>query len=120
MKRRHQVVALVALLGVTLLLTLVPMFSALADFGTNWTATYYNSTDLTGNSVYTEILPNGINVNWGTGSATPPSTSTTSPPASRPCSCSTRGRMSSWRRRTTASGYSSTGCWCWTGSSGAC
>ena len=71
MKRRHQVVALVALLGVTLLLTLVPMFTALADFGTNWTATYYNSTDLTGNSVYTEILPNGINVNWGTGSPNP-------------------------------------------------
>ncbi len=43
----------------------------LQDFGTNWTATYYNSTDLTGTSVYTEILPNGINVNWGTGSPNP-------------------------------------------------
>ena len=40
----------------------------LQDFGTNWTATYYNSTDLTGSVVYTEVLPNGININWGTGS----------------------------------------------------
>ena len=40
-------------------------------FGENWTATYYNSTDLSGQVVYTELLPNGINHNWGIGSPSP-------------------------------------------------
>ncbi len=64
--KRHQAVALVIL--VSILLALLPVLSVQADFGTNWTATYYNSTDLSGSVVYTEVLPNGINVNWGTGS----------------------------------------------------
>ncbi|MFN8453032.1 MAG: hypothetical protein U0521_31530, partial [Anaerolineae bacterium] len=54
-----------ALLSVLVVGTMISADN-LQDFGTNWTATYFNSTDLTGNSVYTEILPNGINVNWGT------------------------------------------------------
>src|SRR4051812_18245432 len=36
-------------------------------FGENWTATYFNSTDLSGPVVYSELLPNGININWGFG-----------------------------------------------------
>ncbi len=58
------------LAGLLLVLLVGSMISAdsLQDFGTNWTATYYNSTDLSGSVVYTEVLPNGINVNWGTGS----------------------------------------------------
>jgi hypothetical protein len=40
-------------------------------FGENWTATYYNSTDLSGPVVYTELMPKGINVNWGVGSPNP-------------------------------------------------
>ncbi len=70
MNRRHQAVAL-AMIMFTLLLALMPSVSVRADFGTNWTATYYNSTDLSGPVVYTENLPNGINVNWGTGSPNP-------------------------------------------------
>ena len=64
--KRHQAVALIIL--VSILLALLPVLSVQADFGTNWTATYYNSTDLSGSVAYTEVLPNGINVNWGTGS----------------------------------------------------
>lgn len=41
------------------------------DFGTNWTAQYYNNATLSGSPVYTETLPNGINFNWGTGSPNP-------------------------------------------------
>src|SRR5262249_54116294 len=68
MKNRHQAGALVVIVSAILLLLVVPLFTVSADFGTNWTATYYNSTDLTGAVVYTEVMPNGINVNWGTGS----------------------------------------------------
>ena len=51
--------------GLMLLLVIGSMISADSsqDFGTNWTATYYNSTDLTGSVAYTEVLPNGININ---------------------------------------------------------
>jgi len=41
------------------------------EFGTNWTANYYNNPSLQGVPVYTETLPTGINVNWGTGSPNP-------------------------------------------------
>jgi len=68
--RRHQSAALAIILGL-LLVALVPMFGVQADFGTNWSATYYNSKDLSGPVVYTENLPNGININWGTGSPNP-------------------------------------------------
>jgi uncharacterized protein YraI len=71
MKNRRQGAALAIISGVLLLLALIPMFSAFAELGTNWTATYYNSTDLTGAVVFTETLPSGINVNWGTGSPNP-------------------------------------------------
>ncbi|MEO8392295.1 MAG: PA14 domain-containing protein, partial [Chloroflexota bacterium] len=55
--------------GLILLLVIGSMISADSsqDFGTNWTASYYNTTDLTGPVVYTEVLPTGINVNWGKG-----------------------------------------------------
>ena len=39
-----------------------------ADFGTDWSAEYYNSTDLSGSVVFNETFPLGINVNWGSGS----------------------------------------------------
>src|SRR4051812_45048950 len=71
MKKRRQAVALVIILcGLLVLLIAGSVINAdnSQDFGTNWTATYYNSTDLTGPVVYTEVLPNGININWGTGS----------------------------------------------------
>ncbi len=71
MKTRYHTLALVLLLGATLVLALMPTFGVQADFGTNWTVSYYNSTDLSGSVVYTEQLPNGININWGTGSPNP-------------------------------------------------
>ncbi len=61
------------LVGLVAVLALGTMISAdrAQDFGTNWTASYYNSTDLSGAVVYTEQLPNGININWGTNAPNP-------------------------------------------------
>ncbi|MEP7291304.1 MAG: SH3 domain-containing protein [Chloroflexota bacterium] len=60
---------------ITLLLALVMGSMINADSaqesGVNWTASYYNSTDLSGAVVFTESLPNGININWGTDSPNP-------------------------------------------------
>src|SRR5450432_1935880 len=69
MNKRTIIFSLVALTMI-MVLFVGSMISAdnLQDFGTNWTATYYNSTDLSGAVAYTEVLPNGININWGTGS----------------------------------------------------
>ena len=41
------------------------------EFGSGWTASYYNNAQLTGSPVFTEVLPNGINFNWGVGSPNP-------------------------------------------------
>lgn len=41
---------------------------ASAEFGTNWFAEYYNSTDLSGPVVFSEVLPFGLNLNWSSGS----------------------------------------------------
>ncbi len=56
-----------ALLALTAALSAAPA----DDFGTNWTAQYYNNPTLSGTPVYTETLPNGINFNWGVGSPNP-------------------------------------------------
>ncbi len=54
-------------------LVALPMISAdsLRESGVNWTASYYNTADLSGPVVYTEQLPTGININWGTASPNP-------------------------------------------------
>jgi uncharacterized protein YgiM (DUF1202 family) len=44
---------------------------AQAQFGSNWTGQFYNSTDLSGNVVYTQSYPSGINQNWGLSSPAP-------------------------------------------------
>lgn len=41
------------------------------EFGSGWTASYYNNAQLSGSPVFTEVLPNGINFNWGAGSPNP-------------------------------------------------
>ncbi|MBE2271172.1 MAG: SH3 domain-containing protein [Anaerolinea sp.] len=41
------------------------------EFGTGWQAAYYANTSLQGTPVYTESLPTGININWGSGSPNP-------------------------------------------------
>ena len=70
MSKRSLAFLLVGLLAALLLSTMISADRA-QDFGTNWTVSYYNSTDLSGSVVYTEQLPNGININWGTGSPNP-------------------------------------------------
>ena len=75
MTRRIRSLSGIPFVGVALLLALVigGMISAdsLQESGINWTATYYNTADLSGPVVYTEQLPTGINVNWGTASPNP-------------------------------------------------
>jgi uncharacterized protein YraI len=39
-----------------------------ADFGTGWTAQYFNNPNLQGSPIITEAAPNGLNFNWGLGS----------------------------------------------------
>lgn len=53
--------------GLAALLALLVALPTRADFGTGWTATFFNSNNLTGTSV-TVAAPSGINFNWGTGS----------------------------------------------------
>lgn len=63
--------------GITLAAVLIILFVLLttlvvqAEFGTGWTAQYFNNPDLQGTPVFSEALPTGINVNWGTGSPNP-------------------------------------------------
>ncbi|MBL8118027.1 MAG: SH3 domain-containing protein [Anaerolineae bacterium] len=64
MKRTRS--AWIILFGLVLLLALVPDTAVRADFGTNWSATFFNSTDLSGTGVPVAGI-NGINFNWGTG-----------------------------------------------------
>ena len=71
MKKPQQAAALMLIVGTLLLLTLMPMLGAQAESGVNWNATYYNTADLTGPVVFTEVLPSGIDINWGTGSPNP-------------------------------------------------
>jgi len=71
MKKPQRAAALLLIVGALLLLTLMPMLGAQAESGINWNATYYNTNDLTGPVVHTEVMPTGIDVNWGTGSPNP-------------------------------------------------
>lgn len=50
------------------LLSTVFLVSAQGTFGTGWTGQYFNNPTLQGSPVYTEALPSGINLNFGTGS----------------------------------------------------
>src|SRR5215216_2177391 len=70
MNRLHRAAALM-IIAALLLLVMMPLLSVQAESGTNWNATYYNTNDLSGPVVYTEVLPSGINVNWGIGSPAP-------------------------------------------------
>lgn len=71
MTRQKMFLLLGALLVMLVVGSLMISADTLKDFGTNWSASYYNNTDLSGSAVYTESLPSGINVNWGTGSPNP-------------------------------------------------
>lgn len=72
MAGRKLTLAAVVLVTVALLALGAALSAAPAqDFGTNWTAQYYNNPTLSGAPVYTETLPNGINFNWGLNSPNP-------------------------------------------------
>lgn len=54
--------AILVLLALAVLLALGSI--AQADFGTNWTGQFFNSTDLTGAVAATASYPSGLNVTW--------------------------------------------------------
>ncbi|MCK6580715.1 MAG: SH3 domain-containing protein [Anaerolineae bacterium] len=65
-------------LGLTLALLFVLIGAAVMinadvaqEFGTGWTAQYYNNTDLSGSPVLSEALASGINFNWGSSNPRP-------------------------------------------------
>jgi uncharacterized protein YraI len=62
----------VLLVSVALLALTAALSAAPADeFGTNWTAQYFSNISLQGAPVFTEVLPAGINQDWGSGSPNP-------------------------------------------------
>jgi hypothetical protein len=61
---RYVMIVLFALAAVALL----PQSVTRADFGTNWTAQYFNSRDLSGAAVLTQTGLPGVNYSWGSGS----------------------------------------------------
>lgn len=74
----------IALLFMTLLLALAPGLMVQADFGTNWSATFFASTDLTGASASASGV-SAINFNWGTGSPNINGVTITGCPSSPTC-----------------------------------
>ncbi|NDJ63203.1 MAG: SH3 domain-containing protein [Chloroflexi bacterium] len=69
MSQRFWTVGLLAV-GLAVLLATISGVSGQSGFtfGTGWTASYWNNTDLTGAPVLTEALTGGVNFNWGAGS----------------------------------------------------
>ncbi len=53
---------------VVIILAILIIAPAGAEFGTNWVGSFYNTEDLSGPIVDTGTYPNGINETWGTGS----------------------------------------------------
>jgi uncharacterized protein YraI len=68
MVRRLFVVVIVLMVGV--LFSSMTGITSAQEFGTNWTAQFYNSNDLGGSVVQTISGINGINFNWGTAQPT--------------------------------------------------
>ncbi len=62
-------IGVVALLS--LLLFSVGDVQAQAQFGTNWTGFFFNNTTVSGDPIYSQIFPSGLNINWGTSSPAP-------------------------------------------------
>jgi uncharacterized protein YraI len=64
MKRKRS--TWIVLLGLILMLALVPILTVQADYGFNWTATFFPTKNPSGTGT-TVTLPNGINFQWGLG-----------------------------------------------------
>lgn len=54
-----------AVIGFVILAMVLSLAIVSADFGTNWTAQFYNSDDFNGGVVETEVYVNGLNFDWG-------------------------------------------------------
>jgi len=68
--KRNRSALIAVLIVVTLIIAIVPMLTVQADYGTNWTGTFYNDTTLgTTNPGSAQTIGgiNGLNFNWGTG-----------------------------------------------------
>lgn len=64
--KRNRSVLIAVLIMVTLIIAIVPMFTVQADYGTNWTGTFFPNKDLAGTG--TQIVGiNGLNFNWDKG-----------------------------------------------------
>ena len=55
------------LVSVLLVMALLPSALVRADFGSNWTAEYYDNKDLSGSAVQSAHGIHGTNFNWGRG-----------------------------------------------------
>ena len=62
MKRTWRLSIILLLLVIAALV--LSLAIVLAEFGTNWTGQFYNSTDLTGGVVATEVYATGLNFDW--------------------------------------------------------
>lgn len=72
MKRYALWAVLVSVCAAVLALPLAITYSQQgAIFGINWQATYFNNATLTQPQIFSELLPNGINANFGAGSPNP-------------------------------------------------
>ncbi len=67
---KHRALVLTVIMAVLVVMA-VGAVAVLADFGTNWTAQYFNNPTLAGTPVITESAPQGVNFNWGLGSPSP-------------------------------------------------
>lgn len=67
---RSRIISLI-ILCLLFTLTLLPSMHVAAEFGTGWTAQYFNNTDLSGSPALSEALAGGINFNYGTSSPRP-------------------------------------------------
>ena len=68
--KRNRSALIVVLIVVTLIIAAVPMLTVQADYGTNWSGTFFNDTNfrrLNPGSAQTVNGINGLNFNWGTG-----------------------------------------------------
>ncbi len=67
--KRNRSALIAVLMVVTIIIAVVPMLTVQADYGTNWTGTFFTNTNLGGTSVGPITIPNGLNFTF---SDTPP------------------------------------------------
>lgn len=63
--KRNRSAFIIVLVVITAIIAVVPMLTVQADFGTNWTGTFFSRTDLSGTGVGPITIPNGLNFSFG-------------------------------------------------------